>query len=1035
MKPVRLALSCVGPYVDPVDIDFGRLGEVFLVCGPTGSGKTTLFDAMVYALYGQVPGTREPPDLVSHYAADSGDVFVDFSFGIGGETWRVLRRPPRSIAKRRGEGIRLLPSEAVLYRLGKPGQAGIAGEADLSGEPDQAGLPDERWEAVRDKPSDVTEKIEGMIGLSFDEFTRIILLPQGEFQRFLDMNTSDRTGILEKLFPVEHHAAVSELARRAAQEAKAEAKAADEGIASLVSGLGQEPDAALDAAKAAAGGAVAEEESARSILMNARLALEGARMVAKAWDELSAAEAENTGLLALQPEMESLGLRLGRAAAAGSIRKEMDARDRAVAQQNQEAGLHDSLTVQLKALKARRPGMDQVRKVIVELAESIAAMDRDAGDLAARIAAWERTRVAGLALAAAESEAEEAGKVAGFGRDRIRSLETALSELEHGLPDRSALSEKLSEATAAREAARLNATRATEGQSLRTGLDKAQAELQEAAGQLKSSVDRLVVAEDKVVQAEAILAEAALPALAASLAPGKPCPVCGSLDHPAPAATAHQNKHDEAGDKTSLEQAKGKSDLEQARVELRLAGRVEAECRSRLKVLEQSQADLNQRMSSLGKVPTPQEAGQLLSQAETAVNQAQAALRDADTRAAAVAVARNLLETARQEGLSAEARLTVAGQALASAMAVVHEAGNAAGGSDPAEALAALQTRRRDATDRKTAMERDLASWESGLATAASRLADCEVRLSQAQAELSEASVAAGRALVIAGFPDRESWQAACMDKDDLAASAARSNTYANSVVASAARLAAARRAVDGSARPDTLVLQTAVSAAEEAHTLTRTALSQAESELRNLESSLAALASARVRREALRERGDRLVELAGLLNGDTAGRRLSFRNFVLARYFSRVTQRASVRLREMSEGRYDIRVVEGRSRGQGRIGLDLEVMDGFTGRCRPASSLSGGEKFLTSISLALGLSDVITRRSGGIALDSIFIDEGFGSLDDETLDRAVAVLDRIRGQRVIGIVSHVGELRIRIPARIEVDKTGNGSSLRIIGG
>jgi len=198
---------------------------------------------------------------------------------------------------------------------------------------------------------------------------------------------------------------------------------------------------------------------------------------------------------------------------------------------------------------------------------------------------------------------------------------------------------------------------------------------------------------------------------------------------------------------------------------------------------------------------------------------------------------------------------------------------------------------------------------------------------------------------------------------------------------------------------------------------------------------SLAALASARVRREALRERGDRLVELAGLLNGDTAGRRLSFRNFVLARYFSRVAQRASVRLREMSEGRYDIRVVEGRSRGQGRIGLDLEVMDGFTGRCRPASSLSGGEKFLTSISLALGLSDVITRRSGGIALDSIFIDEGFGSLDDETLDRAVAVLDRIRGQRVIGIVSHVGELRIRIPARIEVDKTGNGSSLRIIGG
>ena len=300
MKPLRLALSCIGPYVDPVDIDFGRLGEVFLVCGPTGSGKTTLFDAMVYALYGQVPGTRDPADLVSHHAADLGNVFVDFSFGIGGETWRVLRRPPRTISRRRGEGSRLLPSEAALYRLRKP-------VPDLPGlgTADQPGFPDTCWETVRDKPTEVTGKVEGMLGLSFDEFTRIILLPQGEFQRFLDMNTTDRTEILEKLFPVDDHAAVSELARKTAQEARAEAKLADEAIASLVSGLGPEPEIAREAASSRAGRALAEEESARMVLMNARLALEGARMVSKAWDELSAAGVEHDGLLVLKPEMES----------------------------------------------------------------------------------------------------------------------------------------------------------------------------------------------------------------------------------------------------------------------------------------------------------------------------------------------------------------------------------------------------------------------------------------------------------------------------------------------------------------------------------------------------------------------------------------------------------------------------------------------------------------------------------------------------------------------------------------------------------
>ena len=192
MKPLRLALSSIGPYSAPVDIDFDRLGEVFLVCGPTGSGKTTLFDAMVYALYGQVPGTRDPSDLVSHYSVDTGEVFIDFSFSLGTESWRVLRRPPRAIARQRGEGVRQLPSEAILYRLSKYGsaskigQAGKSSKLDQAGKRDQAGLPDESWETVRDKPSEVTEKIESMLGLSFDEFTRIILLPQGEFQRFLD---------------------------------------------------------------------------------------------------------------------------------------------------------------------------------------------------------------------------------------------------------------------------------------------------------------------------------------------------------------------------------------------------------------------------------------------------------------------------------------------------------------------------------------------------------------------------------------------------------------------------------------------------------------------------------------------------------------------------------------------------------------------------------------------------------------------------------------------------------------------------------
>ena len=1029
MKPLRLALSSIGPYSAPVDIDFDRLGEVFLVCGPTGSGKTTLFDAMVYALYGQVPGTRDPSDLVSHYSVDTGEVFIDFSFSLGTESWRVLRRPPRAIARQRGEGVRQLPSEAILYRLSKYGsaskigQAGKSSKLDQAGKRDQAGLPDESWETVRDKPSEVTEKIESMLGLSFDEFTRIILLPQGEFQRFLDMNTSDRTEILEKLFPVDAHAAVSELARKEAQEAKAEAKAADDSIATLVSAFGQEPEQVLGTAKIRAEEAAAEEDSARAVLMNARLAFEGARIVSKAWDELAAAEAEYAGLSALQPEMEVLGLRLGRAASASGIQKEMDTRDRAFIQREREAGLHESLAEHLQRLKAREAKMAQTRLAVADFSESIAGLDREAGDLSVRVRAWERAQLAKSALALAESGVVEAERVAALGRDRLHSMEITLSDLESGLGNRPALSEWLAKATAAREAARLIASKAGEGQTLRERLSKLEAELQEAAVNNATSTQRLNAAEIKVSNAESIQARAAIPALAASLAPAEPCPVCGSLDHPAPAASAN------------AEQIQDAAELELARAELKLAGRLDADCRARLNSLKLAQEDITRRVTILGAVLTPQEAEQVLSAAEVSVNQAQTALYEADARAEAAAAARKELEQVRQDSLSAETRLTAAIQALALAKAAMQEAERAAGGDDPSEALEKLKARRQEVVDSKIALEKDLKDWESDLAMAISRLADCKVRLVQADTELAAASLGAEKALAKAGFIDRESWEAASMAREEQMALAGKTADYAGSAAASKARLAAARRAVEGSSKPDTAALQAKVLEAEETHSKTRADLSKAEAELRNLESSLSALVSARERREALRERGDRLVELAGLLNGETAGRRLSFRNFVLARYFSRVTQQASLRLREMSEGRYDIRVVEGKSKGQGRIGLDLEVMDGFTGRCRPASSLSGGEKFLTSISLALGLSDVITRRSGGIALDSIFIDEGFGSLDDETLDRAVAVLDRIRGQRVIGIVSHVGELRTRIPARIEVNKTGNGSSLRIIGG
>ena len=188
-----------------------------------------------------------------------------------------------------------------------------------------------------------------------------------------------------------------------------------------------------------------------------------------------------------------------------------------------------------------------------------------------------------------------------------------------------------------------------------------------------------------------------------------------------------------------------------------------------------------------------------------------------------------------------------------------------------------------------------------------------------------------------------------------------------------------------------------------------------------------------RAQRRALDAEAGTMLDLARLLKGDIKGRHLPFKNFALAMYFRQVVAHASTRLTEMSDGRYALKADEGQSSGRGRIGLGISVLDSYTGLARPTQTLSGGERFLASVSLALGLADTIRMRAGGVSLEAVFIDEGCGSLDDSSLDRAITVLDRIRGDRTIGIVSHVAELRSRIASRIEVSKGASGSSLLVI--
>jgi len=997
----KLIMSNIGPYVGLAILDFSSLGEVFLVCGKTGSGKTTIFDAVAYALYGLASGAR---DVSSHFAGAADDVFVELDFSVGKSRWKVQRKPARQAIKKRGLGTTDRPSEVALWQ-----REGAA------------------WVPSGDRIGDVDTVIARIIGLSADEFTKIVLLPQGEFQRFLEMKTGERTEILEKLFPVAIHAAVSDLARLKARDADLMARDLDGRVRAIESGVGDNPEARLQAAGDKLASVRLAEKAANAKLDAAKAADQAAGIGARVFAELDAALADMDGLLSSANEAASANARLTRAEAAVGASAAVEAARQARAEMlESERALVEAASA-VAASDAKAAFITEQETRLAALQEELAEMDHDSGLLSARLAAWERFSSATARLAEArerETEAAEARKQAG---KELSSHIEALTLLEAQAVDAKALEADRAAAITALSGARDAVRLAEEAAKLASELALMREKLAALERASVAAQSRRVVALAELEAAENALELArdatAASRLSARLVPGEPCPVCGSTEH---------GSHGLAGQELSIKFNAAEERLRLARQEISEAEKEASSAKTRYEESGNALAERTRLWSSFENAPGLVDATQALQTAKERQQVLDQTIAMEAGRVERVTQLRKVIDSLRGNLESAVSREALEGGAVSAAEAAVLESGSGSGGADPAPLVAELEQKRSAAMLQKSNLESAINAWHMERNAALARSVEAAARKNRAVISAAQARGIAEKALADAGFDDEEQWAAASLPPDQLAQIRTAVHARTTAEAGAEARLSAAKRAADGVNRPDMPAIAAALAAAVSDSSAARLSADDAAKEERELAAAVATLAGLRAERAALRSRGDRLVAMAKLLNGDTEGRRLSFKNFALGSYFTMVVEQASVRLREMSDGRYDMRVAEAKAAGRGRIGLDLEVLDAFTGLARPASSLSGGEKFLASISLALGLSDVIVARSGGLALDSIFIDEGFGSLDEETLDRAMVALDRVRGDRVIGIVSHVAELRSRVPVLVEVIKTNTGSTIRV---
>ncbi|MGY0065984.1 AAA family ATPase [Streptomyces sp. QTS137] len=995
MRLHRLDITAFGPFGGSLTVDFDELSAagLFLLHGPTGAGKTSILDAVCYALYGSVPGARQSGQgmtLRSDHAAPATRTEVTLDLTVVGRRLEVTRQPPWQRPKKRGTGTTLDKAQTWLREYDPVARS---------------------WKDLSRSHQEIGEEVAQLLGMSREQFCQVVLLPQGDFARFLRADAEARGKLLGRLFDTRRFADVEKHLAERRRATESQVRDGDAELLAEAHRMQQAAGEAMPLDDLAPG----EPGLAQSVLTAAAVARSTAR------EQLAVARCRLTAAESAQ-------------AAADRSLDDVRERDRL---QRRFAEARENAARLAEGDGARREAqtrLDRSRKAeavapALELRESADAEHRDAAAVEARTrallpVAHQEAGAGGLA-AAARRAAEELG-----GLESARRAERRLAELldERAVLDRQerADDDVLDESdawltgwdetrTALRarvESAQEAATRAGELAVQRDPAhkrlnaarlrDQLAGDTDRAAEQARKAREQALAAKQHWLDLKEQRLAGIAAELAAGLTDGAPCAVCGATEHPAPA-------HKDAGHV-------GREAEERALAAHQGAEERRADAERRLGVVREALAAAG---AEAGDTPT----GRLVREVEELETQ-YARARDA------ASVLHSAQEQLRQAEHEHERRVTTQREV---AVRTAARTGVRERLDREQTALEEELTTARGAADsvtvRAAQLERTAARFTE--AAEAARLADgAAQRLKHADARLADAAFRAG-------FDTPRAAAEALLDPADHRALQHRLEARQQQEAAVRAVLAEPETAAAAQQPPADLAA--AQRAAEDADRGVREAASARDAAARRCAEldRLSARATASVRRLApLREEYDRVARMAGLTAGTSADneRRMRLESYVLAARLEQVAAAATARLHRMSSGRYTLVHSDDRT-GRGRSGLGLHVVDAWTGRERDTATLSGGETFFASLALALGLADVVTDEAGGVRLDTLFIDEGFGSLDDQTLDEVLDVLDSLRERdRSVGIVSHVADLRRRIHAQLAVVKSRSGSTVRTHG-
>lgn len=920
MRPLKLTVSAFGPYSGETEVDFRKLGErgLYLITGDTGAGKTTIFDAITYALYGEASGgNREPAMLRSKYALPETPTFAELIFEYRGQEYRIKRSPEYERPSKRGDGRTLQKAEAELVYPGG---------------------------RVVTKTREVAVAVNDIMGIDRNQFLQIAMIAQGDFLRLLFAPTEERKKIFRQLFRTELFRELQDRLKEESGRLRNECEAAGSSIKQYLSGIAPyagPDDEEYDAEyiEKAAEGELPLSEAADLIR----------RLIEKDRAKEKSAEAE---IKSAETEIEKLNIALEKA---GELQKAEEELEELC------AGLETVLREQ-ETLKAK---FDEEEKKIPEREELL----REAAVITGELSSYEEADRKRSALEDIKKIIGDKSILIEKNRETLEQTEeniSALKEERRALENAEYVREKLireSEDTQKRKTGTEELLKNfKEVSELRRSLKEAR----EVYGETMRTAERL--REEYSSCSRAFLNEQA-GIIAGTLEEGRPCPVCGSLSHPCPA-----EKSDEAPTEAQLKKSKEDSDkaYENAAAASRKAGEISGMLNSAEDVLNKQTAAV------LGRETGPEEAekkaGELLEEISGMLKETDKKLKEAEKNLLRKAELDSVIPGEEKAADRLRADISALERALAEAQGKEKEA---------EEQLNALNSKlrfgsRKEAEEYISELSDRAGEMKNCLEDARKKYGEAKDRVTELKAGISRLELRLKNAEKIDAEAERHR-------KDELSARREACSEIAKS---SAVRI-----------KTNETVLQNIIKKSGEL--------------------------------EELEKKWTMIKSLSNTANGNISGKeKVMLETYIQMNYFDRILARANRRLMIMSDGQYELKRRKEADNNRSQSGLELDVADHYNGSIRSVKTLSGGEAFKASLSLALGLSDEIQSSAGGIQLDTMFVDEGFGSLDEDSLRQAVKALsDLAEGNRLVGIISHVAELKEKIDRQIIVTKDRTGGS------